>query len=78
MGHAVGIRGDFVGEVYRPDGWLALAVNNHSTVRESVMSYKGSKLRHRDRPPQVILQDIPSCAPHPLDVMAVYALYQGR
>ena len=82
-GHVVGLRGDYVegvgrGKLYRPDGWFGPLANHHATVRESVMSFKGEELRDPNRPPQVILEDIPSCAPHPLDVMAVYALYQGR
>ena len=36
---------------------------SHPAVTDSVMNYDGRK-------------DEPDCSPHPLDIMAIYALYQ--
>ena len=38
---------------------------SHSTVADSVMNYDGRVGTYE-----------PDCSPHPLDIMAIYALYQ--
>ncbi|MCY3913949.1 MAG: fibronectin type III domain-containing protein [Chloroflexi bacterium] len=68
-GHVLGIGGG--SDV--PAGWNEGLVKQHSTVRESIMSYKSRDLR--SDAPEHRLAPVPSCAPYPLDVMAIYALY---
>ena len=67
-GHALGILGGS-----RDPDW-ADSVGGHPTVPGSVMSYEGRNLRIAGLPYR--LDDDPDCAPHPLDIMAIYALYQ--
>ena len=67
-GHVLGILGGS-----RDPDW-ADSVGGHPTVPGSVMSYEGRNLRIAGLPYR--LDDDPDCAPHPLDVMAIYALYQ--
>ena len=68
-GHVLGIGGG--GEV--PADWDERYVKQHSTIGESVMSYKGRNLRTTG---DLTLTSIRACAPYPFDVMVVYALYQ--
>ncbi len=68
-GHVLGIGGG--GEV--PADWDERYVKHHSTIGESVMSYKGRNLRTTG---DLTLTSIRACAPYPFDVMVVYALYQ--
>ena len=81
IGHALGLGGDTEPPKEKPlrDGWWNFIINNHATIQESVMSLKGNEtnLRHDDHPPEVMLYEIPACGPYPLDVMAVYALYNS-
>ncbi len=80
-GHVIGIAGGT-----SHDNWARLGPNghdsgktvidNHPIVRESVMSYKGINLRAAGRG-ILELEQIPSCSPHPLDIMVIYALYQA-
>ena len=82
-GHALGLNGDTEPlEKRLRDGWWHFLINNHSTIQDSVMSFKGNdavevNLRHADHPPKVALDAIPVCGPYPLDVMAVYALHNA-
>ena len=76
-GHALGIsggHGDADQDGDDVDEWEPLYVTHHSTIAESVVSYKGINLR---RIGQLILPPIPACSPYALDVMAMYALYQS-
>ena len=43
---------------------IRFGLNIHPTVHDSIMAYSLDANR-------------PDCSPHPLDIMAVYALYQG-
>ena len=72
-GHALGIGAD------RPNNWIQ---ESHPQVPDSVMNYDFIAVRiHPHIPPQHE-DDFdagfrePDCAPHPLDLMAIYALYQ--
>ncbi len=47
---------------------------HHPSIYESIMSYEGLVLRTGLSASQ--LPNDPDCSPHPLDVLAVYALYQ--
>ncbi len=68
-GHALGIRGGRVAA-----GWDETILAGHPSIYESVMSYEGVALR--TDVPDSKLPDDPDCSPHPLDVLAIYALYQ--
>ena len=61
-GHALGIRNgnDGAGQLI-----------HHPTIAGSVMSYEREAL-----PDGSLLPDDPDCSPHPLDIMAIYAIYQ--
>ena len=69
-GHALGIRD---GEGH--DDWQG-SVNQHPTIRGSVMNYENRNLKKRGRGPALRLPSEPDCSPHPFDVMAIFALYQ--
>ena len=62
-GHALGIRGRSFGSPYR---------RGHSALKDSVMNYNGSTPLPGFRPS---FRE-PDCSPHPLDIMAIHALYQ--
>ena len=47
---------------------------HHPSVYESVMSYEGIALRTGVADSK--LPDDPDCAPHPMDLLAIYAMYQ--
>ena len=68
-GHALGIR-----DGSRVPGWSD-DVYHHPSIYESVMSYEGVALR-TSGVSDGTLPDDPDCSPHPLDVLAIYALYQ--
>ncbi|MDE2817892.1 MAG: fibronectin type III domain-containing protein [Chloroflexota bacterium] len=70
-GHVLGIRG---GEWEREE-WAAWTAS-HPTVSDSVMSYKERNLKAYDS--TLILPREPNCSPYPLDILAIYALYQSR
>ena len=63
-GHALGIR-----DSGTPVPDVAKHLFHHSNVPGSVMNYDG------DVPPVGTLEE-PDCSPHPLDVLAIYAIYQ--
>ena len=69
-GHVLGIRNGS-----GKTGWSDDVIH-HPSIAESVMSYEGVKLKKVDPMSMTVLPDDPDCEPHPLDVMAVYALYQ--
>jgi len=48
---------------------------HHPSVYESVMSYE-SPYMPKPGDASSVLPDDPDCSPHPLDVMAIYAMYQ--
>ena len=71
-GHALGIR---------DGGWDRDWVPStavHPTVGGSVMNYENRNLKARGAPAPYILPIEPNCSPHPLDILAIYALYQSR
>ncbi len=70
-GHALGIRD---ASSVAP-GWDGDIVLHHPSVYESMMSYE-SPYEPRPGDSSSILPDDPDCSPHPLDVLAIYALYQ--
>ncbi len=67
-GHVLGIR-----EGSGQSGW-SVDVVHHPSIAESVMSYESRELKKGDS--KSLLPNDPDCSPHPLDVLAVYALYQ--
>ena len=69
-GHVLGIRGGGVA-----DGWDKEILAGHPSIYESVMSYERVALRTSGTTDGT-LPDDPDCSPHPLDVLAIYALYQ--
>ena len=72
-GHALGIAGG------RQSGWVS---KGHPQVADSVMNYDWRAAAKNPRVPPVAATDFNrhfeerDCGPHPLDVMAIYALYQ--
>ena len=69
-GHALGIRdASSVMTGWDENLW------HHPSIYESVMSYEGIALR-TSGVAHGTLPDDPDCSPHPLDVLAIYALYQ--
>ena len=68
-GHALGIRGGGVAA-----GWDKGILAGHPSIYESVMSYESVALRTGVEDSK--LPNDPDCSPHPLDVLAIYALYQ--
>ncbi|MDE2902930.1 MAG: hypothetical protein OXP73_07855 [Chloroflexota bacterium] len=68
-GHVLGIR-----EGSAVAGWVDDYVVHHPSIAESAMSYEGLTLQTGDS--KSLLPNDPDCSPHPLDVLAVYALYQ--
>ena len=68
-GHVLGVRD---GPAVR--GWEDDYVVHHPSIAESVMSYEGLELQIGVM--RSVLPDDFDCEPHPLDVMAIYALYQ--
>ena len=71
-GHALGIRGGRI-----PDHTWVESVAGHSTVADSIMNYDARELRdQRFTTESHILRSEPDCTPHPLDILAVYALYE--
>lgn len=73
VGHALGIRGG---------GDIIWANPGHPQVPDSVMNYDFRAVSKAPGKPPLIVEDFdvkfrePDCTPHPLDVMAIYALYQ--
>ena len=68
-GHALGIRNaSSVASGWHRNLW------HHPSTYESLMSYEGIVLRTGLSASQ--LPDDPDCSPHPLDVLAIFALYQ--
>ena len=72
-GHVLGIR-DARSVV---EGWDNDIVDHRPWIYESVMSYEGIALRTTGVTDSN-LPDDPDCSPHPLDVLAVFALYRTR
>ena len=48
---------------------------DHSTIQDSVMNYDAGI--PENRLPDGTIREEKDCAPHPFDIMAIYALYQG-
>ncbi len=69
-GHLLGIRDARSAAL----GWDGDIVLHHPSIYESVMSYEREALRTGVADSK--FPDDPDCAPHPLDVLAIYALYQ--
>lgn len=69
-GHALGIRN----ARSLAQGWEKNLVH-HPSIYESVMSYE-SPYEPKPGETSSVLPDDPDCSPHPLDVLAIYALYQ--
>ena len=69
-GHALGIRN----ARNLAQGWEKNLVH-HPSIYESVMSYE-SPYEPKPGETSSVLPDDPDCSPHPLDVLAIYALYQ--
>ena len=53
--------------------WVS-SVIHHPTIPGSSLNYEGINLRTPGA--RLILLDEPDCAPHPFDIMAMFALYQ--
>ena len=69
-GHALGIR---------DGGWdknWAESTIHHPTTAESVVNYELTNLKAAGS--QFTLPPEPNCSPHPLDIMAIYAIYQTK
>ena len=66
VGHVIGVSGATDGNSYQ---------RGHPSVADSLVNYDGRVLPRED--PNVP-ENEPDCSPHPLDVMAVFALYQTR
>ena len=66
VGHALGISGYMTISLLSEDGRYVMA---HPTITDSLMNYDDKAFM-----PHV---DEPDCSPHPFDIMAIYALYQG-
>ena len=69
-GHVLGIRG---GE--RDEDWAEITIH-HPTIAYSVMSPRGIDLKVRGT--LLKLPHMSDCSPNPLDIMAIYAIYQSR
>ena len=69
-GHVLGIRDGRV-----TTGWDEKILSGHPSIYESVMSYEDPYVLKPGDDDSVLPND-PDCSPHPLDVLAVYALYQ--
>ena len=67
-GHVFGIRGG----AEDPD-WIP-EMKGHPTISNTVMNYEDRNLKARG--PTYKLPIEPDCSPHPLDIMAIYAIYQ--
>ena len=67
-GHALGIRGG----AEDPD-WIP-QMKGHPTISNTVMNYENTNLKARG--PIHMLPTEPDCSPHPLDILAIYAIYQ--
>ena len=52
-----------------------LYARDHSTIQDSVMNYDAEI--PENRLPDGTIREEKDCAPHPFDIMAIYALYQG-
>ncbi len=65
-GHALGISGFNISRLLSEYGLYAMA---HPRIPDSVMNY--------DWRIPIFNVNEPDCAPHPFDIMAIYALYQG-
>ena len=66
VGHALGISGYMTISLLSEDGRYVMA---HPTITDSLMNYDDKAFM-----PHI---DEPDCSPHPFDIMAIYALYQG-
>ena len=69
-GHALGL----MNRVPFTNRWEYYA-RDHSTIQDSVMNY--DKNIPDNHLPDGTVQEEKDCAPHPFDIMAIYALYQG-
>ena len=69
-GHALGI----MRRVPWANDWERYA-RDHSTILDSVMNYDEEV--PENRLPDGTIRQEKNCAPHPFDIMAIYALYQG-
>ncbi len=69
-GHALGIAGG----TEDPD-WIP-EMAGHPTIASTVMNYENRNLRARGT--KIELSTEPDCSPHPLDIMAIYAIYQSE
>ncbi len=69
-GHALGL----MRRVPFNNDWERYA-RDHSTIPDSVMNYD-DEIRENQLLDGTIRQE-KDCAPHPFDIMAIYALYQG-
>ena len=69
-GHALGIRD----ATSITSGWDDRSLWQHPSIYESLMSYEGIVLRTGLAASR--LPNDPDCSPHPLDILAVYAMYQ--
>ena len=74
-GHVFGLNGFTLSESDR-DVWHDL-LKGHPAIRGSVLTYKNRNLRLDDAPEYNFSSEEGACAPHPFDVMALYALYQA-
>ena len=74
-GHAFGLSG-FTLSASDRDVWDE-SLKGHPAIRGSVLTYKNRNLRRDDAAEYRFSSEEGRCAPHPFDVMALYALYQA-